>query len=307
MGEEAYIQTLKNHLDRQLPVGCPSPPASGSFLVNSPASSHLNRPDSSILATMVPLLIGGVLLLAAAAKAGHLFGGVGGLSAWFAAALVQVELLCGLALLLGLFPRMTRWGTMLLFTCFAIYTLHDVGAGAKSCGCVGDLPMKPVYALLFDIVALLGLWFWRPKPKASRSTCLCASWLASASSLIVFPALLWSTSQVAFPRLLLDASVIDLGKIEQGKVREVIFAVHNPHDRPVAIDRWLTSCPCLRSNPGRQVIRPGEQQYLKLVFDSKEEPGFSGLLAVDVSALTNAGEVGLTAKVRVEVVSGDQP
>lgn len=120
-----------------------------------------------------PYLCGCILITAAALKGldaatnplagGLLFG-----SRWELLAVIEVELLLGLALLLGLYPAAVRWLAIGCFALFAGVNFQQLLAGVSSCGCFGPVRVHPAYSLALDLLALAVLGWWRPAATAPR-------------------------------------------------------------------------------------------------------------------------------------------
>lgn len=109
----------------------------------------------------------GVVLLIAAALKGYAVAtepiiGTGILGTrWFAIAVVNVEMFCGMWLLLSWLPVWTWRGAVALFSLFAVISVSKIIAGEASCGCFGRVPVSPWWTLGFDLVAMGALvWAW---------------------------------------------------------------------------------------------------------------------------------------------------
>ncbi|MCY2954569.1 MAG: hypothetical protein NTU53_21785 [Planctomycetota bacterium] len=117
---------------------------------------------------VVRVALGALLLIAAAFKAHELMSGPvpgNGLFARrpFLIAAVEFEVLLGLCLLCGLWPKAV-WGvTLLCFAAFSCITLYKLLSGQNSCGCFGRLTVNPRYTLMLDVAALLTLALFRPE------------------------------------------------------------------------------------------------------------------------------------------------
>jgi hypothetical protein len=114
------------------------------------------------LITLIRPIVGSVLLLAACLKAKELLVGVAPHPIWFTAAVIQIELLCGVALLLRVLLRYARWGTLILFASFSAYALRQLVSGETSCSCFGDIQVLPLCTFVFDVFVLLALFLWTP-------------------------------------------------------------------------------------------------------------------------------------------------
>ncbi|MEZ6119388.1 MAG: hypothetical protein R3C28_22865 [Pirellulaceae bacterium] len=123
----------------------------GPFLWNVPIRSGLAK------------VLGGVLLLAAVAKATSMSGGRLPESSWLAQSWVlALVVLCEVAaatwfwLWAERFWRITRSGGLILFSIFAVISLRSVLNG-ESCHCFGNWITSPWITLLFDLFAILAL------------------------------------------------------------------------------------------------------------------------------------------------------
>ncbi len=116
-------------------------------------------------------LVLGLLLLGAAVLKAHQLAtepvaGHGLLGArWFLILGLEVEIVLGLLLVSGLWPRAAWWGALLCFALFAVLTARKAWAGEASCGCFGTVPVDPWYTLVLDVGALTALAMFRPDPR----------------------------------------------------------------------------------------------------------------------------------------------
>ena len=116
---------------------------------------------------LVRCALGLVLLVAAALKAHQLATGPVPEtdvlhSRWFLIIEVEFELLFGLWLLAGAYPRLTWAAALLFFFALSGVSLLLVASGEASCGCFGKVPVNPWYTFTFDVAAVLALIVWRP-------------------------------------------------------------------------------------------------------------------------------------------------
>jgi len=106
---------------------------------------------------------GGLLIAAASLKvlypaAASLTGATGGTFPWYAASiLIVIELLLGWGLVVGIGPKYLRPAAGILFTLFAVYSMHLAVAGFKQCGCFGAVSVPPWITAAIDLVAAVGL------------------------------------------------------------------------------------------------------------------------------------------------------
>jgi hypothetical protein len=78
-------------------------------------------------------------------------------SRWAAAIAVEIELLLGLCLLAGLWPRVVRWVAFACFIGFSAFSAYKLAAGETSCGCFGKVRVHPGVMLAFDAAAAVAL------------------------------------------------------------------------------------------------------------------------------------------------------
>jgi len=84
-------------------------------------------------------------------------------SRWFLIAIVEFELLFGIWLLSGLYPRSTWVLAVVCFVTFSCYSLWKATSGAASCGCFGKVEVNPWHTFIFDVAAVGVLLLWRPR------------------------------------------------------------------------------------------------------------------------------------------------
>lgn len=116
---------------------------------------------------MIRMLVGGVLLLAAALKACQLATEPTAeislmTSRWFLVFSVEFELLLGLCLISGLFVRTVWLTTLSSFALFSCISLYKALSGEVSCGCFGSVQVNPWYTLCLDLAVVGALMRYRP-------------------------------------------------------------------------------------------------------------------------------------------------
>jgi len=122
---------------------------------------------SDISRLLVPVLVGGLLLVSAALKADQLLvdeaaqDGLFG-ARWFLMAVVEFELMLGIWLLSGIFAFRCRQVVLVVFAMFAIVALQKGLSGESSCGCFGRLEVNPWWTFGLDLLVLRALWNWNP-------------------------------------------------------------------------------------------------------------------------------------------------
>ncbi|UCG32522.1 MAG: DUF1573 domain-containing protein [Phycisphaerales bacterium] len=60
----------------------------------------------------------------------------------------------------------------------------------------------------------------------------------------------------------MDQPLIDLGRIEEGRTGEVVFAIQNRGDAPLEILDATTTCTCIRFEVPQRVLPPGERLFI---------------------------------------------
>jgi len=83
-------------------------------------------------------------------------------SRWFLVVTVEFELLLGLCLWAGIFPRITWWVTLISFAGFASITANRAWIGEGDCGCFGRAHVNPRITLVIDLVVVWLLVLGRP-------------------------------------------------------------------------------------------------------------------------------------------------
>jgi hypothetical protein len=66
----------------------------------------------------------------------------------------------------------------------------------------------------------------------------------------------------AQPRIHVDQPMIDLGRIEEGHIGKVVFAIQNRGDAPLEILDATTTCTCIRFELPQRVLPPGERLFI---------------------------------------------
>lgn len=102
----------------------------------------------------VRLLLGVILLVAAALKAQSILASTTYLPWYIAAGLVFAELALAGWIFSGVFPQFLWWVTVVCFGCFAIIAAVKIWQGVADCGCFGAFATSPWVALTIDVLAL---------------------------------------------------------------------------------------------------------------------------------------------------------
>jgi hypothetical protein len=269
------------------------------------------------IGTLVPAVLGSVLLTAAALKAHQLaFGSMAEsslfTSRWSLIGLIELELALGLCLLLGLYPRQTRLAALACFTAFGAVSLQQALAGRASCSCFGAVDVRPWYTFLFDVAAVVALGQWhtngtfvqlrggvRNNCSHSRRSLIFSLCFVPASVLAAEAGL-----HPAVPRLAVSPAMIDLGAVPAGGSQEATFTITNPGITPLTVARVESSCPCLKIELPDGPIEPGGTAAGRARLDMRAEPGFSGDLGIEVKGLDESGAVLFIIEVNAEGLRG---
>lgn len=129
----------------------------------SATSDSIHTTSAFNAARIWDVACGGLLIAAASLKvlypaAAGLTGATGGTFPWYAATIsIVIELLLGWGLVAGIGPKYLRPAAGILFTLFAVYSMHRAVAGFKQCGCFGAVSVPPWVTAAIDLVAAVGL------------------------------------------------------------------------------------------------------------------------------------------------------
>ncbi|MBQ2682527.1 MAG: DUF1573 domain-containing protein [Thermoguttaceae bacterium] len=163
---------------------------------------------------------------------------------WFQIVLVEFEFTFSLWLLVGIFPRLARWATVLLFGAFFLVSFFKAIAGEESCGCFGAAKVSPWFTTTLDLVLATFAAIAERRPPArrvslkKRALLLIALWPTMSAALIYFAFL---------PFLGLDCAeaAFDFGACRQRDELTHTFELTNRSNRPVVITGIKTSCGCM--------------------------------------------------------------
>jgi hypothetical protein len=84
-------------------------------------------------------------------------------------------------------------------------------------------------------------------------------------------------------------STVDLGRINEGQMVEVVFRFRNTGKKPLVIRGVHPGCGCTVANPPAEPIAPGAEGEIKATFDSKGRPGVNHK-SISVDANTNGSQ-----------------
>lgn len=178
-------------------------------------------------------------------------------------AFIELEILLGLWLISGLYPRGAWVAGVTGFGLLAGVSLYLAALGSPSCGCFGKLVVSPWLTSGLDIVALIALWHWRPQLTSSdtlSSPALALS-IRSALRLTLWVIVLLTTCFVALSfidsspsaafavlrgePLTVEPPVTDLGSGVRGEVRTFRIQVRNHTDRSIRLIGGTADCSCV--------------------------------------------------------------
>lgn len=120
----------------------------------------------SRLYTLLSKLVGVVLVIAGLLKAYQIQTVGAGAHEWFRGfgrEVVVAEVVFGAWLLVGFYPVWTRWVTALVFLGLFNVALGQYLAGRASCGCMGEVSVRPVVMVLLDALVILAMVWAIPR------------------------------------------------------------------------------------------------------------------------------------------------
>ncbi|HZV04525.1 MAG TPA: MauE/DoxX family redox-associated membrane protein [Gemmataceae bacterium] len=285
------------------------------LLSQSPAFGKAILPRG-IFARTIPLLVGMILLTAAALKthqfaAGPMTTDVFFTSDRFLIPLVEFELALGLLLLSGAYPKQARLAALAVFAGFCLVSLYQALTGAPSCGCFGNWSIKPWYTLLLDLAVVAVLWRWDAEAQVNicwgggarntHSHYFRAVALGLLFLLVGIPAAI-AMSSARPPLLQPSTPLIDFGTMPQAERGEIAFWLHNPSRETVEIAKTKSSCDCLRVELDQQTVAGGERIRAVARLELDKEPRFTGELQMDIQGMTSSGAVAFSLRASVRVV-----
>ena len=229
----------------------------------------------------------GILLLAAAGL--KVYGlGVSAMPAvgWFSQSWVQLaaaewELVLGLWLISGAYPKASWFAAIGTFLTFAGVSAYLGFSGAASCGCLGAVQTSPRWAFGVDVLALVLLAFNYPRgeqiPSTSKSTFV--KWIGGIAVLLIGVTLgataVYGSPEAALARLRgesLIVSDINLGAGKPGEVLEGIAIIRNVSEHPIRLIGGTTDCSCSVLSDLPTTIQPGEAASVRVFLTIPSAP-----------------------------------
>ncbi|MHB1423824.1 MAG: MauE/DoxX family redox-associated membrane protein [Gemmataceae bacterium] len=269
----------------------------------------------TLTARGIPILVGVVLLTAAALKIQQLSAGPTTentlfTSRWFLIGLVECELALGLWLLIGAYPKPARRAALAAFAGFSLVALYQALTGAPSCGCFGNVPIKPWYTLLLDLAIVAVLWRWNPETLVNKCRGGASNIHSHSFRLVAIGFLFLLTGIPAAiamnsyrPALLQSSlSVIDFGTLPQAERGEIVFWFINSHKETMEIANIDSSCACFHVDLAQRTVAGGETIRAVARLELDKEPRFSGELQPEARGWTPSGALAFSIQAHVRVV-----
>ncbi len=214
--------------------------------------------------TVVRILLGLALLATAGLKLYGLSVSAIPRVGWFAQSWIQIaaaewELVLGIWLLSGAYPRLSWLAGVCTFAAFAVVSGYLGWVGVASCGCFGVVKASPWWAFGVDVAALALLAISRPGAEVSTRAKWWLSvgggvkWVCGVGLLLVglTAAGAWyaGSPEAALARLrgaalTVTNSYVDLGTGHPGDQLEANVSVRNWTNRPVRVVGGTSDCSC---------------------------------------------------------------
>jgi hypothetical protein len=91
----------------------------------------------------------------------------------------------------------------------------------------------------------------------------------------------------------------DIGTIKHGEVIAYSFQFSNTGNKPLIIFNIIAGCGCTKTKVSNEILNPGDEAYLEVVFDSK---GWHGSQYKTVTVVTNSTQPKRTVTIKANVV-----
>lgn len=127
---------------------------------------------------------------------------------------------------------------------------------------------------------------------------------------VVLALVLWSTMVSAAPKIFVDPSELDMGRVRQGESVEKDLEVRNVGDQPLVIDHLTSSCPCATFKalpPEASTIEPGGMRAITIKYTPDAREGDSGAAMVVYSNDPETPALVVDLKVFIEVLVSVRP
>lgn len=190
-------------------------------------------------------------------------------------ALIQLELLFGVALILNVFANVTRTGALVLFGCFAIANIYLIGDKSSSCNCLGAISLSPWLMLGADIVVITLLWFSKPMVAVSQNVSEprlgWPAWSILFIAICVFMAARTIHSIKVAP---LSASrSVTSGAFDRNTLKQIVIPIANHSSRDVRITGITASCGIRIADVSPRKMLPRDTCNVTLELNSGENVG----------------------------------
>jgi len=177
---------------------------------------------------------------------------------WFAQPWVQLaaaewELVLGLWLLSGSFPKVSWLAAVSTFLTFAGVSAYLGFNGVASCGCLGAVQASPWWAFAVDAMALAMLAVSRPRGERVSSGANLGSvkWIGGVAVLLIVATVaasaVYGSPEAALARLRgqsLIAVDLDVGSGKPGDELEGAAIIRNVTDHPIRLVGGSSDCSC---------------------------------------------------------------
>jgi hypothetical protein len=91
----------------------------------------------------------------------------------------------------------------------------------------------------------------------------------------------------------------DIGTVKHGEVIAYSFQFSNTGNKPLIVFNVIAGCGCTKTKVSNDILNPGDEAYLEVVFDSK---GWHGSQYKSVTVVTNATQPNRTVTIKANVV-----
>ncbi len=195
----------------------------------------------------------------------------------------EVELALGAWLLSGVYAHLSRSLLIVFFFCFVCVAGYGTWSGATTCGCLGQVQVRPWMMLAFDCGGFALVWCLRPSgpmgvwdeyASARQFLCSFGPWVLRTAavvvlailtaSLLVFGGLRRAAHVIRGDRVLVDPTVVELGACRYGEQRELTLHVQNVGRDPVQIVAGGCGSGCMATGGFPFLVDPGESRQIVL-------------------------------------------
>ena len=173
-------------------------------------------------------------------------------------AALEIEMVLGLWLLAGLFPRGLWWAASLWFIGLAGASSYLAALGQPTCGCFGaKLPLNPWYAFGLDAAAVAALFLFRPSQVLRigwanlRRLLLAAAGagailaVSAAALTLAYGSLGEALVHLRGEAITVDPPINDMGDVQAPDTRSISIRLVNHTDHPVRVIGGTADCACV--------------------------------------------------------------